>query len=210
MPLDRRRFLAGTAAFLAFHAAPASAGFLAEIAFVDLVEQQLEEAMHPRFPGEIWVLVDDQTLTLDVYRGNTHIEHFAPVSFGRGGAENQRISGGSVTPRGEFRVNRFNFDSRWHLFMGVDYPTPDHARMALRTGLYSREDYQAYFDHYRRYGTPPQDTVLGGAIGLHGLGEADPEIHRRMNWTQGCVAMTDTQIEQLEELVGIGTRVVIR
>ncbi|GAA3908102.1 hypothetical protein GCM10022228_18150 [Halomonas cibimaris] len=210
MPLDRRRFLAGTAGCLALYAAPASASFMARVAFVDLVEQQLADAVRPQHVDEVWVLVDDRACMLDVYRGGTRIERFSPVSIGRGGAATQRISGSSVTPKGEFRVNRFNFDSRWHLFMGVDYPTPDHARMALRTGLYSREEYQAYFDHYRRYKTPPQDTVLGGAIGLHGLGPADPAIHRRMNWTQGCVAMTDAQIDRLKTQVDMGTRVVIR
>jgi hypothetical protein len=210
MFLHRRRFLVGALACLAAYATPASAGFLEEIAFVDLVEKQLADALRPRHPDELWVLVDDKASTLDVYRGHDRIEHFAPVSLGRGGAQTQRIRGGSVTPMGEFRVNRFNYASRWHIFMGVDYPTPAHARMALQSGIYSQQDYEEYFDYYRRHGGPPQNTVLGGAIGLHGLGDADPEVHKRFNWTQGCVAMTDTQVERLDELVGIGTRIVIR
>ncbi|MDN6179660.1 MAG: L,D-transpeptidase [Halomonas subglaciescola] len=210
MFVHRRRFLVGALACLAAYATPASAGFLAEVAFVDLVEQQLVEAAKPRYPGELWVLVDDKYATLDVYRGNTPVEHFSPISFGRSGASSQRLRGGNVTPLGEFRVNRFNYDSRWNIFMGIDYPTPDHARMALRSGIYSRQEYEAYFDYYRRYGKPPQNTTLGGAIGLHGLGEADPEVHERFDWTQGCVALTDNQIERLNELVGIGTRIVIR
>lgn len=210
MTLNRRYFVAGALALMTAYAAPASAGFMAEVAFTDLVEQQLAQATHPQYADEIWVLVNHGASTLDVYRGDNRVEHFAPVSVGRGGTSSRRVSGGGVTPRGEFHVNRFNFDSRWHLFVGLDYPTPNHARMALRTGVYSRAEYQAYFDYYRRYGNPPQNTVLGGAIGLHGLGPADPDIHERFDWTQGCVAMTDPQIDRLEGLVDIGTRVVIR
>jgi L,D-peptidoglycan transpeptidase YkuD (ErfK/YbiS/YcfS/YnhG family) len=64
--------------------------------------------------------------------------------------------------------------------------------------------------HLHHYGQPPQNTILGGAIGIHGIGNGDPEIHKRFHWTEGCVAVTNEQIERLAELVDIGTRVVIR
>ena len=121
-----------------------------------------------------------------------------------------RTEGGNVTPKGEFRVNRFNWESQWHIFVGLDYPTPAHARMALNEGLYTERDYANYFAYYRRHGYPPQQSVLGGFIGIHGLGVADPEVHARYHWTQGCVAVTDGEIERLAELIDIGTRVVIR
>lgn len=176
----------------------------------DWVAKRLLEADQPRHDNELWVLVDDRNASLSVLRGHQVIEKFAPVSLGRSGAKTQRIRGGNVTPLGEFRINRLNQESRWHIFLGIDYPTPDHARMAYDSGIYSREEYDDYFDHYRRHGAPPQDTALGGAIGIHGLGRADPEIHERFHWTQGCVAITDAQVETLMELVGVGTRVVIR
>lgn len=177
---------------------------------VDLVETLLARAPVPRHSGELWVLVDDHDSTLSIFRGSALLERFTPVSLGRGGAKTHRISGGNVTPLGEFRINRFNYQSRWHIFLGIDYPTPPHARMALENGIYSQADYEAYFDYYRRHGYPPQNTRLGGAIGIHGLGQADPDIHGRFNWTQGCVALTNEQIDTLASLVNVGTRVVIR
>ena len=57
--------------------------------------------------------------------------------------------------------------------------------------------------------TPPQNTALGGYIGIHGLGNRDPAIHKKMNWTDGCIALTDEQIEQLAQWIDVGTRVVI-
>ncbi|TFH88141.1 L,D-transpeptidase [Billgrantia azerbaijanica] len=174
------------------------------------IERLLARAGLPRHANELWVLIDDREAALTVYRGQREIEYFFPISLGRGGAKAARQSGDNATPLGEFRVNRFNRESQFHIFIGLDYPTPAHARMALESGLYSDQDYDDYFAYYRRYGHPPQETVLGGYIGIHGLGKADPDIHASYHWTQGCVAVTNAQIERLDALIDIGTRVVIR
>ncbi|SEM95398.1 L,D-transpeptidase family protein [Halomonas caseinilytica] len=175
-----------------------------------LMDEILLQADQPRYSNEVWVLIDKQASSLSLYRGNTLLERFSPISLGRGGAETQRLRGGRVTPLGEFRVTRFNFDSKFHTFIGLDYPTPTHARMALQTGIYSQREYDDYFAYYRRHGRPPQDTVLGGYIGIHGVGVADADIHRRFDWTDGCVAVTDGQVDTLSSMIDIGTRVVIR
>ncbi|NOG32205.1 L,D-transpeptidase [Halomonas sp. TBZ9] len=206
MPVNRRQFLA----YALCLPASVSMAYVPAGEEPDLIETLISRAHVPRFTDEVWVLIDDQEATLSVYRGNSRLEHYAPVSLGRSGAKTQRLRGSNVTPKGEFRINRFNYESQWHIFVGIDYPTPAHARMALKTGVYSQQDYDDYFDYYRRYGSPPQDTVLGGAIGVHGLGGADPEIHQQFHWTQGCVALTNAQIERFSQLIGIGTRVVIR
>lgn len=206
--INRRRFLAMALSLPAV--ASAAVNGPSQAAPSDLVETMLTRAHLPRHTNEVWVLVDDQEATLSVFRGNALLERFAPISLGRAGAKTQRVRGDNVTPMGEFRINRFNYESQWRTFMGIDFPTPAHARMALEKGIYSQADYEDYFDFYRRNGHPPQNTALGGAIGIHGLGSADPDIHGRYHWTQGCVAVTNEQIDRLAELVGVGTRVVIR
>ncbi|WP_235039544.1 L,D-transpeptidase family protein [Vreelandella profundi] len=208
MPVNRRRFLAMALSFPAV--ASAAVNSPSPSGVPDLVETMLTRAHVPRHSNELWVLIDDRESTLSVFRGNALLERFAPISLGRAGAKTQRVRGDSVTPLGEFRINRFNYESQWRTFMAIDYPTPAHARMALESGIYSQTDYEDYFEYYRRYGHPSQNTALGGAIGIHGLGGADPDIHGRYNWTQGCVAVTNEQIDRLAELVGVGTRVVIR
>lgn len=209
MPLDRRRFLALALGWPVV-ASAATTNATLNVAPPDLVEALLSRAHIPRYSTELWLMIDDQASSLSVFRGEALLEYFAPISLGRAGAKTQRITGDNVTPLGEFRINRFNYESRWHIFLGIDYPTPAHARMALEKGIYSQRDYEAYFDYYRRYGHPPQNTALGGAIGIHGIGSGDPDIHGRYHWTQGCVAVTNEQIERVAELVDVGTRVVIR
>lgn len=206
--INRRRFLAMALSLPAVASAAVTAPNQATPS--DLIETMLTRAHVPRHSNELWVLIDDQEATLSVFRGNELLELYAPISLGRAGAKTQRVRGDNVTPKGEFRINRFNYESQWRTFMGIDFPTPAHARMALEKGIYSQTDYEDYFDYYRRNGHPPQNTALGGAIGIHGLGSADPDIHGRYHWTQGCVAVTNAQIDRLAELVGVGTRIVIR
>ena len=209
MSLDRRRFLALALSWPVV-ASAATTNATLNVEPPDLVETLLSRAHIPRYSTELWLMIDDQASALSVFRGETLLEYFAPISLGRAGAKTQRVMGDNVTPLGEFRINRFNYESRWHIFLGIDYPTPAHARMALEKGIYSQSDYEAYFDYYRRYGHPPQNTALGGAIGIPGIGSGDPDIHGRYHWTQGCVAVTNEQIERVAELVDVGTRVVIR
>jgi hypothetical protein len=57
---------------------------------------------------------------------------------------------------------------------------------------------------------PPQDTPLGGQIGIHGLGSADARVHEVFDWTHGCIALTNSQIDHLSQLVDTGTLVKIK
>ncbi|WP_447928801.1 L,D-transpeptidase family protein [Vreelandella sp. EE27] len=209
MSVNRRRFLALAMGLPAVASANVSAP-ASTLPSSDIVETLLNRAAVPRHSTELWVLIDDKEGVLSIFRGSALIERFTPISRGTGGARTQRVRGDSTTPLGEFRVYRFNYESRWRIFIGIDYPTPPHARMALEQGIYSQADYEAYFDEYRRYGYPPQNTALGGAIGIHGIGSSDPQIHGRFHWTQGCIAVNNEQIERIASLVDVGTRVVIR
>ncbi|RFA28301.1 hypothetical protein CAI21_13380 [Alkalilimnicola ehrlichii] len=160
--------------------------------------------------AERWVLIDTQQRQAKVYDGEQELARFAPVAVGMRGTAHARLLGDRTTPLGEFRVDRINSTSRFHIFLGINYPTLGHARDALDKGLISFDDYLDFREHLHRTGYPPQDTVLGGNIGIHGIGRGDPSIHELFDWTRGCVAVTNEQIERLAELVGIGTRVVIR
>lgn len=167
-------------------------------------------AAEPNHDGEIWLEVDPDAAELTVYQGHEPVEVFQRISVGRAGTAALRQRGDNRTPTGEFRINRINQNSPFHIFLGLDYPTPRHARKALEAGVFDEAEYRAYHDHLRRHRAPPQETRLGGHIGIHGIGGGDPDIHDRFHWTQGCVAVTNEEIERLADWVNIGTRVLIR
>ena len=60
-------------------------------------------------------------------------------------------------------------------------------------------------------GRPPsQNTSLGGQLGIHGVGRGDMKVHESVNWTEGCIAVTNEQLQELAKWVAVGTRVVVR
>ena len=61
--------------------------------------------------------------------------------------------------------------------------------------------------------TPPQDTKLGGAIGIHGIGDESQSkinMHNTLDWTQGCIALRNHEVEDLLAFLSVGIHVVIK
>lgn len=157
-----------------------------------------------------WLLVDTDTHTLLVLREQTVVDRFKQVAIGYGGPSSVHYRGDATTPRGDFIVKWINEHSRFRLFFGFDYPRPEHALEAFQSGHIDEATYDDIRWAARLGQLPPQDTRLGGHIGIHGLGAADPEVHRDFNWTDGCVALTNAQIDRLRRYVSLGTRVLVR
>jgi murein L,D-transpeptidase YafK len=161
-------------------------------------------------PEEIWLLVDTSKLVLKVMKGESPLREYDNIAIGSNGPTTAKLVRDETTPLGEFRINGFNPRSRFHLFMALDYPTMEHAARALADGRLSPEEYVAVNNAWLAQEPPPQDTRLGGFLGIHGIGQGDEEIHGRFNWTDGCIALTNDQIDELANWVVVGTRVSVR
>ena len=160
--------------------------------------------------ADLWILVDSSTHTLSVYRRDRLLERFHNVAIGRGGISTDRLRGDGTTPLGSFHIDRIKRSSRFLLFFGIDYPRPEHAERALEAGRINEGDYQRILLASQRHESPPQDTLLGGHIGIHGLGAGDRRIHEGFDWTQGCVALTNAQVIRLSRWIFHGMRVEVR
>lgn len=159
--------------------------------------------------AETWVLVDTRRQTLTVLDDLRVLEHFDRVALGVAGAGIKHRRGDDKTPLGTFRVAWFNPRSRFGLFIGLNYPTRTYAERGLRDGRIDRGTYLRIVSALDLGLIPPQDTPLGGQIGIHGLGGGDPDVHELFNWTNGCVALTDAEVKRLARWVSRGTRVEI-
>lgn len=166
-------------------------------------------ASAPASGHENWVRVDTQAATLSVMRGDEVIASFPDIAIGRGGASRERQAGDKRTPLGEFRVVKVKEPSQFRRFFIIDYPNEARAGLALRRGEIDEVTYRAIRTAVRAGRLPPQNSPLGGNLGIHGLGGGDPGIHEAFNWTQGCVALTNEQVDRLTQLIRVGTRVVI-
>lgn len=163
-----------------------------------------------RASGSEWLLIETGAATLKVMRGNSEIARFENISIGRGGVAVLHLSNDDTTPLGTYRVTSMDLASRYRLFIGIDYPTVAQAELALAQNIIDGEHFRRIVEAHRRGQVPPMTTPLGGAIGIHGIGNGSPEVHESFNWTQGCVALSNRQIDALAAHVRIDTRVVIR
>lgn len=150
-------------------------------------------------PSEIWVDVDTTEHTLTVMQGDQIKRIFENIAIGRYGTTLNKRTLDDKTPLGTFRIGWINEKSRYHRFFGLDYPDRETAWRALEDNIISEETWLSILHAVNQGRTPPQNTELGGYIGIHGIGNGDPEIHDQFHWTNGCIALTNKQIDQLGE-----------
>lgn len=162
--------------------------------------------------GSYQLEVSKSARELRVMQGGQVIRRFH-VAFGKGGVGTKRRLGDNRTPDGTYRIVNFRPDSRFHFFMQIDYPNLLDAWHGYRNELINAGEFRAIATAYQSGVAPPQDTALGGYIGIHGIGELSDkklDIHASNNWTEGCIALTNEEINELRAYVALGTRIVIR
>ena len=159
---------------------------------------------------EVWLLVDTKKLQLEIKRGNKTVSVFENIAIGQQGAGFKHRIGDDITPVGSYKIGWINNKSHFHRFYGFTYPSVENAHEALLSGLLSKKSHTAIIKAHKNNQTPPQNTKIGGQIGIHGLGSADPYIHKTMNWTHGCVALTNEQVDRLAPWIKKGTRVEVK
>lgn len=135
-----------------------------------------------------------------------------PIALGRGGPGDKRKLGDRKTPVGTYRIVGVDNGTAFDTFLRLNYPNVKDAFYGLKTRLISRREFDRIVTALRNHQVPPQNTRLGGAIGIHGLGEETPEkvhIQNKLDWTQGCIALRNHDLHELRSFVDVGTRVVI-
>lgn len=158
---------------------------------------------------EVWLQVDTEAQVLKVMQGQQVIHTFDDIAIGRGGPTHDKRRLDGKTPLGEFHISRINNESSFHRFFGFDYPRLEHAERALEKGYLDADGYAAIREAIHSGRVPPQNTPLGGHLGIHGIGSGDPEVHRDFNWTNGCIALTNREVDELAKWIQLGVRVVV-
>jgi len=159
---------------------------------------------------DIVVVVEKSINKMTVFYQGKPLKSFLCVSGVNSQGDKQR-QGDNRTPEGRFFITDkelLNDDPYLgHKWMGISYPDIPHAQKALENDLISFNQYQEIVSANEKKLQPPQDTPLGGWIGIHG-GREDL-TKKSINWTEGCLAMQDKDLEELYGLVQYGTPVII-
>lgn len=121
-------------------------------------------------------------------------------------------------PEGAYRIvekSRGPFKGEWWTaylgaaWMRLSYPNAEDARTAFAAGRISKAEHDAIVAADRAGKTPPQKTVLGGGIGIHGWIEKEWSDNDSRSLTWGCVSMHNAELKAMYDEVPVGTVVVI-
>ena len=156
------------------------------------------------------MLIDTGNDRLSVLEDGKLLLQLDQVAIGRFGTTAAKRLGDGKTPIGKYQVGWFKRDSQFHQFIGINYPSPADAKRGLSSGIIDQKAYQSIMTAHRQHEVPPQNTKLGGFLGIHGLGQADLTVHKRYNWTRGCIAITNEQLDELLPWIKKGMLVEIR
>jgi murein L,D-transpeptidase YafK len=159
-------------------------GNFAQASGLGLPEQRIES------PRADYILIDKSERRMTLYQNGEPIRLYR-VSLGKGGLDPKRRQGDKLTPEGLYRINGRNPNSAYHLSLRISYPGPQDKLRAAAKGV-----------------SP------GGDIMIHGIGPGLTWLERQTypfkDWTAGCVAVTDSEIEEIWRIVPDGTPVEIR
>ena len=116
-----------------------------------------------------------------------------PVMLGKEPKGHKKCEDDGRTPEGLYYVCTKNAESRFHLALGISYPNIGDAQDALREGLIDNAAYDRIAEAQHSCKRPPWDTPMGGYIMLHGEHPAG----KAGDWTAGCIAVSNADIEIL-------------
>lgn len=132
------------------------------------------------------IVVYKQRHELCVFKNKELLKTYK-VALGLQPSGAKQFEGDMRTPEGAYFICGKNEHSLYHKSLGISYPAPKDRQLADKLG-----------------------KRPGGDIKIHGLPNGQGyigELHRLKDWTHGCIALTDEEIDELFDRVAVGTPV---
>ncbi len=149
-------------------------------------QQQPSKFQRYAGPPITQVQVNKGQRRMHLFSGSTPVRSY-DISLGNQPQGHKQFSGDGKTPEGVYYIDRFNPRSAFHLSVGISYPNPNDRAFA------------------EQYGMDP-----GGDIFIHGRGPQGNNLFpQQRDWTAGCIAVTDEEIQEIYAMLMPGTPVVI-
>lgn len=142
-----------------------------------------------RLKGEVAIVVDKLRRRVTIYDGGREVGRFR-AELGANGLRRKEHAGDRATPEGRYRVveRKEGHRTRYYKALLIDYPNDDD-RMRFALG--------------KTRGSIPYRAGIGGLIEIHGGGGEG------LDWTDGCVALANGDMDRVYALAKVGTPVTI-
>lgn len=142
--------------------------------------------------------VNKQKRILYVYDGEKLVRRYK-INLGRSPELPKRQFKDGLTPEGQYLITGKSTKSKYHKNLAIGYPNLLDATWGLQNNLISQKEFQRIKMALEIGETPPAKTKLGGAIFIHGEGRTNGD------WTEGCVALKNEDVDELFRIIPIGT-----
>lgn len=141
------------------------------------------------------IVIDKSDYELKVYDSLGWYATY-PIVFGSKDQGDKLYEGDKRTPNGTFRIILKKINPRWGFQMTLDYPTQDS---------YSK------FNQRKASGSIPKSARIGNGIAIHSTRKSEEwTVDEYYNWTDGCISLKYSEMEDLYDYIPIGTEVVIQ
>ena len=134
------------------------------------------------------IIVHKKSRTMELMSGGRVLKTYK-IALGSEPVGPKTRQGDHRTPEGIFVIDRRNAQSQFHRSLHISYPRPEDRERARQLGV-----------------SPGGDIFIHGLPNGYGLVGA---AHRLRDWTDGCIAVTDQEIEQIWRMVDDGATVEI-
>ena len=135
------------------------------------------------------IVIEKKAHRLTLYHLGRPLRQFR-VALGAEPEKDKQSAGDRRTPTGLFSIESKNSNSEFHLALRIAYPDSAHRARAAALGV-----------------SPGGDIEIHGL--LNGRGKTGA-FHRTVDWTNGCIALTDEEIEEIWSAVSVGIPVEIK
>ncbi|HYL93207.1 MAG TPA: L,D-transpeptidase family protein [Alphaproteobacteria bacterium] len=135
------------------------------------------------------ILILKSERTMKLYSHNKLVKEYK-VALGGEPVGAKEKYGDHKTPEGSYIIDVKNAHSQFHLSLHISYPNQQDRERARRLGVSAGGDIMIH-------GLPPAAAALGA-------------LHRQTDWTDGCIAVTNQEIEEIWRMVPVGTKVEIK
>lgn len=163
---------------------------------VDLTNESLESLQKKKLQGDR-IIVSKEGKRLFLFKGDTLLRAYS-VALGRSPYGHKLKEGDNKTPEGVYQIDFKKKESEYHRALHVNYP--------------SKADVERTKKASQQAGA---QISPGGDIMIHGLPNDETarffvdKGHPVINWTRGCIAVTNEEIEELYQLVPVKTEIEI-
>jgi murein L,D-transpeptidase YafK len=135
------------------------------------------------------IVVEKGLRTLTLYSNGFRVKTYF-VALGKQPVGDKQRIGDNRTPEGVYRIDAKNPQSKFHKALHISYPDASHIARANALGV-----------------------APGGDIMIHGLPRQFADLgqeHRTYDWTEGCIAVTNAEIEEIWRAIPMGAVIEIR